>query len=83
MAGGSCEGVTEEEIAGGGGAEAEEAAGGSDWDEIAAEEGAIEVFPGVFGGVEEEGGTRIGVVADHEEPRISTRDLRAGKVEAF
>uniref|UniRef100_A0A1J3FVR0 Uncharacterized protein n=1 Tax=Noccaea caerulescens TaxID=107243 RepID=A0A1J3FVR0_NOCCA len=62
-----------------------EAAGGSDWAEIAAvvdEEGAIEVFPVVFGGVEDER-RRIWIVADHEEPRISTRDLRTGEVEAF
>lgn len=82
----SSEWITEEEVAGDGAAVTEQAAGRSDGDEILTvvveEIAAVEIFPGVLSGVENEGG-RIGIVVDHEEPRISSRDLRASKLEAF
>ena len=83
--GGSCEGVTEEEVAGDRGAEAEQAAGGSYGGEVTAvaeEEGAVEVFPAVFCGVvNERRRGRGGVFSDHEEPRVSRKDSRASELE--
>lgn len=72
-------------MAGDGAAETEQATGGSDGDKIAAkveEIAAVEVFPAVLGGVVNEG-RGIGMVIDHEEPRISSRDLGASKLEAL
>ena len=71
-------------MAGDRGAEAEQAAGGSYGAEeitTVVEEGTAEDSPAVFCGVVNERRGRGGVFSDHEEPRISIRDLRAGELE--
>lgn len=78
----SSNGITEEEVARNRASKTEQAARGSHGDETAAVAAVAEVLPAVLCGVVYES-RRIGVVRDHEEPRISERDLGASKVEAF